>query len=57
MKYAQIAKSIIGAAMKVHSALGNGFREVIYQRAMEIESPKWKVIYSSVESQKSPFRQ
>lgn len=23
--------------MKVHSALGNGFQEVIYQRAMEIE--------------------
>lgn len=25
--------------MKVHSALGNGFQEVIYQRAMEIEMP------------------
>jgi len=28
---------IIGCAMKVHSALGNGFQEVIYQRAVEIE--------------------
>ncbi len=28
---------IIGWAMKVHSALGNGFQEVIYQRAFAIE--------------------
>ena len=28
---------IIGCAMKIHSTLGNGFREVIYQRALEIE--------------------
>ena len=36
-KYADITKKIIGAAMKVHVALGNGFQEVIYQRALEIE--------------------
>jgi GxxExxY protein len=29
--------SIIGCAMKVHNILGNGFQEVIYQRALEIE--------------------
>jgi GxxExxY protein len=33
---AQTAK-IIGCAMAVHKALGNGFQEVIYQRALEIE--------------------
>jgi len=27
---------IIGCAMKVHSVLGNGFQEVIYQRALAI---------------------
>ena len=28
---------IIGCAMEVHRRLGNGFQEVIYQRALEIE--------------------
>ena len=37
MKYGEITKRIIGCAMKVHSTLGNGFQEVIYQRALEIE--------------------
>jgi len=37
MKHEELTGKIIGSAMKVHSALGNGFQEVIYQRAMEIE--------------------
>ena len=36
-KYKEITEKIIGAAMRVHAALGNGFQEVIYQRALEIE--------------------
>ena len=40
-KYAEITKKIIGAAMKVHATLGNGFQEVIYQRALAIEFVKW----------------
>jgi len=35
--YEEITKKIIGCAMKVHSTLGNGFQEVIYQRALAIE--------------------
>ncbi len=37
LKYKEITKKFIGAAMKVHASLGNGFQEVIYQRALEIE--------------------
>ena len=37
MKYEEITKKIIGCAMTVHSTLGNGFQEVIYQRALAIE--------------------
>jgi len=40
-KYEEKTKKIIGAAMKVHAALGNGFQEVIYQRALEIKFSKW----------------
>ena len=36
-KYSDLTSKIIGCAMRVHSALGNGFQEVIYQRALEIE--------------------
>ena len=40
MKYEAITHKIIGCAMKVHSTLGNGFQEVIYQRALAIEMEK-----------------
>ena len=32
-----ITHKIIGCAMQVHRTLGNGFQEVIYQRALKIE--------------------
>jgi GxxExxY protein len=37
MKYKELTHKIIGCAMKVHSTLGNGFQEVIYQRTLAIE--------------------
>ncbi len=40
MKYEELTHKIIGCAMKVHSTLGNGFQEVIYQRALSIEMKK-----------------
>ncbi|HPD65327.1 MAG TPA: GxxExxY protein [Bacteroidia bacterium] len=36
-KHSELTGKIIGCAMKVHSVLGNGFQEVIYQRALAIE--------------------
>jgi GxxExxY protein len=36
-KYSELTSKIIGCAMAVHKVLGNGFQEVIYQRALEIE--------------------
>ena len=36
-KYSELTSKIIGFAMEVHKRLGNGFQEVIYQRALEIE--------------------
>jgi GxxExxY protein len=36
-KYSELTGKIIGCAMEVHSLLGNGFQEVIYQRAMQRE--------------------
>ena len=40
MKLEAITHKIIGCAMKVHTTLGNGFQEVMYQRAMVIEMEK-----------------
>ncbi len=37
MKYKDLTYKIIGCAMEVHKHLGNGFQEVIYQRALGIE--------------------
>lgn len=45
-KYSEITGKVIGCAMKVHSALGNGFQEVIYQRALEIEMTEQGISYS-----------
>ena len=37
MKYQDLTHQIIGSAMEVHRHLGNGFQEVIYQRALAHE--------------------
>lgn len=40
LKHSQITEKIIGASFEVHKFLGNGFQEVIYQRALAYEMRK-----------------
>ncbi len=49
-KYSEITGAIIGAAMQVHSELGNGFPEVIYQRSLPIEFQNQNISYKREES-------
>jgi GxxExxY protein len=41
-----LTRKVIGCAMRVHSAMGNGFQEVVYQRALEIEFRDSDIEYS-----------
>jgi GxxExxY protein len=45
-KYGELTEKIIGASFRVHSTLGNGFQEVIYQRALELEFKAAEVNYA-----------
>ena len=46
MQYEELTHRIIGCSMKVHTELGSGFQEVIYQRAMAIEMKKQNLGFS-----------
>ena len=45
-KHSELTAKIIGCAMEVHKKLGNGFQEVIYQRALEIEMCLMNISFS-----------
>ena len=36
-KHSELTGKIIGCALEVHNHLGNGFQEVVYQRALSLE--------------------
>ena len=42
-KYSALTEKVIGCAMRVHSKLGSGFQEVIYQRALALEMAAQKI--------------
>lgn len=42
----ELTGRIIGCCMEVHRILGNGFQEVIYQRALAVEMDQQKISYS-----------
>ncbi|HRP89610.1 MAG TPA: GxxExxY protein [Edaphocola sp.] len=42
----ELTGKIIGCAMEVHKILGNGFQEVIYQRALAIEMSRQGILFS-----------
>ena len=45
-KHSELTGKIIGCAMAVHSDLGNGFQEVIYQRALQVEMDDQDISFS-----------
>jgi len=45
-KYSELTGKIIGCAMEVHRILGNGFQEIIYQRALSIEMTRQGLSFS-----------
>jgi len=45
-KHTDITYQIIGCAMLVHQKLGNGFQELIYQRALAMEFEKAGLLFS-----------
>ena len=46
LKYKDITEKIIGASFEVHKFLGNGFQEVIYQRALAWELAQVQLSFS-----------
>ena len=45
-KHSALTAKIIGCAMAVHTALGSGFREFIYQNALEMEMEHESISFS-----------
>ena len=46
LKHTELTSNVIGCAIAVHNVLGNGFQEIIYQRALEIEMRQSKISFT-----------
>ena len=44
-KYSDLTDKIIKCAIEVHKTIGNGFQELIYQRALAVEFNENKIIF------------
>ena len=55
-KYSDLTGKIIGAAMEVHKFLGNGFQEVIYQRALAIELENQEISFIREQEMKIEYK-
>ena len=56
-RYSDLTSKIIGCAISVHRELGNGFQEVIYQRALEIEFLENEIVFSREHEMPVYYRQ
>ena len=56
MKHKELTYKIIGCAMEVHKHLGNGFQEVIYQRALSIEMKMQGIKFSREHEMKLAYK-
>jgi len=45
-KHSELTAKIIACAIEVHKTFGNGFQEVIYQRALEIEMRRMNISFN-----------
>ncbi len=57
LKYKDITQKIIGASFEVHKFLGNGFQEVIYQRALAWELSQSGLSYAREIEQEIFYKQ
>jgi len=56
MKHEELTYKIIGCAMEVHKHLGNGFQEVVYQRALAIEFKMQGIEFSREHEMKLQYK-
>ena len=52
----ELTEKILGAAFKVHSTLGSGFLERVYENALVVELSRLQVPLQQQKPSKSPMR-